>query len=275
MISSEKLIELYTAMVKCRLLAERASKLAHGVKLRRNLEAGVGREATIAGVALDLLPKDTVSTSSEDLASSCLRGSSLNRMLQNLGTNGNAAAGSKAIDRLSDALSAAKAHKAAKNGKVAVAFYDSSKSSQTQWRKKLTTASADRLPILFVCHSELSNAMSTADTINGNAPQALAFGVPLITVDGNDVVAVYRVASESIARARQGRGPTLIECLTYSCPDHRDGRREKNSQPPSQDPITIMENYLSAKRLFSTELKRKIESTFSRRLERATGLTGK
>lgn len=273
MISNEKLIELYTAMVKCRLLTERAASLVRGARLTRDLQAGIGREATIAGVALDLLPRDTISTSSRDLASSCGRGLPVAKILQGLSARDKGPA--HPTDQLREALSAAQAHKTANHGRVAVAFSQDGKPGQAKWRKSLAAASDGNLPLLFVCHGELVNGRGSASSpqaINARLPLALTFGVPSITVDANDVVAVYRVACESIARARQGRGPSLIECVPYAVasPHHT---RKQSGQPATQDPIVIMETYLEAKGLFRADLKRKIETGFGRRLDRATGLT--
>src|SRR5579863_9444761 len=61
MISGEKLIEIYAAMVKCRMLAKRTALLKRQGRLADDLEAGVGREAAVAGLTVDLLPGDTLS----------------------------------------------------------------------------------------------------------------------------------------------------------------------------------------------------------------------
>ncbi len=74
------------------------------------------------------------------------------------------------------------------------------------------------LPIVFVCQNNMwaeSVSLKLQTKVQDIALKAQAYGFPGITVDGNDVVAVYRVASEAIARARKGAGPTLIECKTY------------------------------------------------------------
>jgi pyruvate dehydrogenase E1 component alpha subunit len=72
-------------------------------------------------------------------------------------------------------------------------------------------------------------------------------------VDGNDVVAVYRVATESIAHARKGNGPTLIECMIERSKAH--------------DPIRKMERYLKRKGLFSREMKFEVINGFTKHLD--------
>jgi TPP-dependent pyruvate/acetoin dehydrogenase alpha subunit len=78
--------------------------------------------------------------------------------------------------------------------------------------------------------------------------------VPIIPVDGSDVVAVYRVATESIAHARKGNGPTLIDCVAYRLEGQRRAKRE--------DPLGKMETYLAGKGLFDCNLKSKISIEF-------------
>jgi TPP-dependent pyruvate/acetoin dehydrogenase alpha subunit len=104
------------------------------------------------------------------------------------------------------------------------------------------------LPILFVCQTSVSNS-----------PESLTsrdYGFPCIPVDGSDVVAVYRVATEAITHARKGNGATLIECVP--CP---------SADRSEIDPILKMEAYLTRKGLFSEGLKREVADSFSRELD--------
>ena len=108
-------------------------------------------------------------------------------------------------------------------------------------------AGTNRLPILFVCQAGLSDGPES--------PKGRDFGFPGIPVDGSDVVAVYRVATEAITHARKGNGATLIECLTTCSGDDAE-----------TDPILKMEAYLSRKGLFSEKLKRDVAAGFGREL---------
>jgi pyruvate dehydrogenase E1 component alpha subunit len=119
------------------------------------------------------------------------------------------------------------------------------------------------------------------------AAKAELCGFPAIAVDGNDVVAVYRVATESIARARRGGGPTLITCkiCTESKPGALRGHsgadpvnshtREAAELWKAGDPIHKMELYLTQKGLFREEWKREIVAAFSRELNAAIEATQK
>ncbi|MGA3136616.1 MAG: thiamine pyrophosphate-dependent enzyme [Terracidiphilus sp.] len=109
---------------------------------------------------------------------------------------------------------------------------------------------------------------STRILFNNNA-------FPAITVDGNDIVAVYRVASEAIAHARKGNGPTLIECQTGRSDGHSEIGSGKFRDPAeverwkAGDPILKMEKYLIRKGLFSEEFKKQIAGEFSKELNAA------
>ena len=104
----------------------------------------------------------------------------------------------------------------------------------------------------------------------GGGHKTQAWGVPAITVDGNDAVAVYRVASESIARARLGRGPTLIECGVYPLHGPAGNHRKNGRRLEAHDPISAMEIHLARKGLFSERLKRQTVAGFRRELDAAT-----
>jgi TPP-dependent pyruvate/acetoin dehydrogenase alpha subunit len=103
--------------------------------------------------------------------------------------------------------------------------------------------------------------------------------VPAISVDGNDAVAIYRVASESISRARQGRGPTLIDCQSFRIfgssrvplpkanPSSGNGRSVVIPAGMNDDPITNMEQYLSRKGLFREEHRTSVAEAFGRELD--------
>jgi pyruvate dehydrogenase E1 component alpha subunit len=111
--------------------------------------------------------------------------------------------------------------------------------------------------------------------------KAQSYGIPGITVDGNDVVAVYRVAQEAIARARRGQGPTLIEAKTYRWYGHSEIDPAKYRDPAeverwkAKDPIAGMEKYLIAKGLFSAAWKQEIVDGFNEELDAAIAIAEK
>jgi TPP-dependent pyruvate/acetoin dehydrogenase alpha subunit len=248
-ISNEKLLQLYAAMVKCRALEERVQILFPRSKLTGKRGA-VSQEAVAVGVALDLLPEDTVAASPGNLIVNLIwneiQGEPLDKLFARL--NARATRPSPAA-QFKLATVAAQANKAAKNGKIALAF----SSNGSGFSPEALKAAGDRqLPIFFVRQTRLPAKPPRGKKQAGATEIS---GIPVIPVDGNDVVAVYRVATEAITHARKGNGPTLIDCIF--------------EPSEARDPLLRTESYLTRKGLFSEEGKRQVAAAFKRELDDA------
>lgn len=113
--------------------------------------------------------------------------------------------------------------------KVGVAFFGDGAVANGAFHEGINLATNWQLPVLFVCENNLyATEVAFVDTTRNPqvANRAAAYGLPGIAVDGNDVAEVYAVAGEAITRARQGGGPTLIECKTYRTRPHAEGMRD-------------------------------------------------
>ena len=109
---------------------------------------------------------------------------------------------------------------------VAVAFFGDGAVNNGAFHEGLNMAGIWKLPVLFVCENnqfatEVPFSYSAGNP--GVAQRGASYGMPGVEVDGNDVAAVARVASEAVQRARAGGGPTLIECKTYRTRPHAEG----------------------------------------------------
>ena len=210
LISNRKLLTLYAAMVECRRIAEGVRKRS-GSKVAGSL---LGQEAAAVGAAIDLLAQDTVSAA--HWPEEALK--TINPFVSNSSS-------------ASPAASAARADREGR--KITMLFSSSKQVAQPSWLRALTLAAEHNLPILFVSitpQTAASNPLAT-ETI---PTKRRRYAFPSISVDGHDVVAVYRVASEAITHARKGHGPTLIDCRTTG----------------SGDSIENMRKYLSGKGLY-------------------------
>jgi TPP-dependent pyruvate/acetoin dehydrogenase alpha subunit len=266
LISDDKLREMYTAMLRCRMLQERAAQLA--TRSRRNglRPTAIGHEAATVGVAIDLLPGDIIAAAHGDLLSGFLKGAPLSAALHPplaASSNGHAPLplippASTAEAQLSIATGAAFAAKIRHNGSITIAFAGNLSAPAVLWRNTLAFAAAHKLPIIYVVQSDPSQDLSQI---------ALDCGLAGIPVDGADVVAVYRVAYETITRMRRGNGPTLIECRQ---PDTSPANKAHHSR----DPIQNMESYLTGKGLFTEKWKQQIVSAFGRELDAAAKSAG-
>lgn len=157
------------------------------------------------------------------------------------------------------------------SGQVAVAFFSEGASNQGTLHEALNLAALWNLPVLFVCENNLY-AATTFSTIALATPdvadRACGFGVPGIIVDGQDVLAVYDVAARAVARARAGRGPTLIECKTYRFHAHCGPAGRPHNNPAElqrwlrRDPIALFERRLRAEHAMTAaaqeELRREV-----------------
>jgi TPP-dependent pyruvate/acetoin dehydrogenase alpha subunit len=109
------------------------------------------------------------------------------------------------------------------DGKVSVAFFGDGAADQGAFHESLNFAALKKLPVLFVCEN---NYYATNSPLSARQPhpdiyrRAAGYGIPGVSLDGNDVLAVYQAAQEAVHRARRGDGPTLLECKTYRWKGH-------------------------------------------------------
>lgn len=269
LIPHQKLLDIYAAMVRCSLLEERIRRLTKRRKQQANTGPTASRIAPTASLLVDLLANDIILPSHGDRTAPFLKGVPLKRMMAAaLAPSADAAASfadhrhfvfspaQDAATQFAVAGGLALACKASRQKQVVIAFAESPQGDSGAWKAALQFAGAHNLPVLFVCHASADTAAPPADSAQ--------LGLPVIPVDANDAVAVYRVAYESIARARLGRGPTLIECLLDS--PHSPGATAPES------PLEIMEKYLERKGLFRKTYKAKVIAQFLRKLDAATAV---
>jgi len=121
------------------------------------------------------------------------------------------------------AVGAGLSAKLRKTEQVVACFFGEGASNQGTFHESINMASTWKLPVIFVCENNLyamGTRQSRVMTIENIADRAVAYGIPGIVVDGNDVLAVYETAQRAVERARKGEGPTLVECKTYRHKGH-------------------------------------------------------
>jgi TPP-dependent pyruvate/acetoin dehydrogenase alpha subunit len=250
LISDEKLIEIYSTMLRCRMIEKQIGAAAP--------------IAAVAGVAIDLLPSDTLAPSQGALIPCYVKGLSLAALLSihagvtpaprpNYAALGLVPPSFTFARQLERSLLTAAADRSKKSKRIAVIFCGGGTAGSSELATAMKQAGKKKLPMLFVRESGIEEEDAEAWTRK--------FGFPAITVDGDDAVAVYRVATESIAHARRGNGPTLIDCKTWP-----HGKGKRSGRGSGSDPIGNMEAYLTRKGLFSKKLKSSIVANFRREL---------
>ena len=161
-----------------------------------------------------------------------------------LGANGIAGGG------LPIAVGAGLAAKWRGTKKVAVCFFGDDSSNNGTFHESLNLASLHKLPVIFVCENNLygiSVAQSKHMSIKDVAARAGGYAMPGFIVDGNDVKDVYQVASEAIKRAREGEGPTLIECKTYRWRGHHEGDPNQGGRYRTKEEIRVWKGKMPLK----------------------------
>jgi acetoin:2,6-dichlorophenolindophenol oxidoreductase subunit alpha len=285
LISNERLIRLYEVMLKCRMLEKRIRTQAKRNGIVQRLSAW-GKEGTLVGMLAGLNSQDAVDSTQQrflvEFIQSAFAGHTpLKKILDAASTANGGAGAHPGTEQLGSLIEAARASKAKKNGGIAAAFSFDEPDSHCRWQEALDLAGAQGLPILFVRQRGVLRTSPNSKSKPAKraiSPPMGARCVPAILVDGSDVVAVYRVASEAMTRARKGQGPTLIECVPFQLAGRvkngpaKPSRVKKSRRPASSDPIVNMEAYLTHKGLFTSKLRSKIVRDFTQELDTAAGI---
>lgn len=240
--SKRMLLDLYRRMVRIRCFEEAGGKLMEEGKIPGALHLYVGQEAVAAGVMGHLSDKDQITSTHRGHGHLIAKGGEFDRMfaelfgkstgyckgkggsmhisnmkLGMLGANGIVGGG------LPIAVGAAFSNRYLGTRQVAVAFFGDGASNEGSFHEAANMAGLYRLPVVFVCENNgygEYTAQSRHQAIVDVADRAVGYGMPGITVDGMDVMAVYEAAGIAVERARNGEGPTLLECKTYRFFDH-------------------------------------------------------
>jgi TPP-dependent pyruvate/acetoin dehydrogenase alpha subunit len=274
LIPNQKLLAIYALMLKSRLLAERQSSQGNELDFEQTL----GHEASVAGVAIDLNPEDIVLTAQGSLLPAFIKGVPLDSIFPSVRPLDLPAwhvlvGSAETADLLHRATRVALDGKVRSIDQIVAVFCHPhahpDAHNDESWQETMTFAAEMNLPILFVS----LEATGSDRTVGANGHiKDKAFGVPAISVDGNDAVAVYRVASESISRARLGRGPTLIDCRCFGLAGSTGEKPADFTEADAaakDDPIVNLERYLSRKGLFSAAYKLAVSSAFTAELDAA------
>lgn len=161
---------------------------------------------------------------------------------------------------------------------IVMGFFGDGAANQGSFHEALNMAAIWSLPVVYVCeNNQYGMSMSTtrAFKIEHIAQRAASYGMPGVTVDGNDVLAVYDAASEAVSRARAGDGPTLVECLTYRWKGHSKSdqelyrTKEEIETWKNRDPIRRFRVLLVDEGVISREEDAEIEEAATRIIDEA------
>ena len=291
-IDAATLVKLYRTMLLGRRLDERL------LQLQRQGRIGTfppisGQEAAQVGAAAVLRPEDWLVPSFRETAAELWRGRSLENII--IGNNGFNEAGRlpensrtfpiaiPVASQIPHAVGLAWAAKYRRTDEVVMVFFGDGATSEGDFHEAMNFAAVYDAPLVFVCqnnHWAISIPVSRQTRAGTIAQKAVAYGMPGIRVDGNDVLAVYAAAQAAVQRARAGKGPTLIECATYRLLMHTtadDPKRYRSDEEVAawqqRDPLRRFETYLLDKAVATAEkiegLRAEIDDEIQRAVEGA------
>ncbi|HSF06134.1 MAG TPA: pyruvate dehydrogenase (acetyl-transferring) E1 component subunit alpha [Methylomirabilota bacterium] len=286
-IPPDRLQELYRAMVLGRRLDERM------VRLQRQGRIGTfapikGQEASQLGSAFALRRTDWMVPSFRETAAMVWRGWPIDKLL--LFFSGYMEGGQPAPDQhdlpvtipvatqLPHAVGLAYAAQYRGDDVVVMTFFGDGATSEGDFHEALNFAGVWHVPIVFVCQNNqwaISVPLKKQTHSRTLAQKALAYGLPGIQVDGNDVLAVYAASQEAVARARAGDGPTLIECVTYRLGMHTTAddptkyrSEEEVKEWERKDPLTRFAEYLKKRNLWREDLEAQVDEEITAAIQR-------
>lgn len=162
---------------------------------------------------------------------------------------------------------------------VVMTFFGDGATSEGDVHEALNLAALRSLPVVFVCQNNqwaISTPVAGQTTSATLAQKAVAYGMPGLRVDGNDILATRVAAAEAVARARAGDGPTFVECVTYRLAVHTTAddpsvyRDEDDvEQWRGRDPIDRLRTYMTGRDLATDDDFEQLESSVSEQIAEA------
>lgn len=253
-----------------RLFEEAVDSLFARGLMHGTMHLSIGQEASAIGACAALRSSDFITSTHRGHGHCIGKGADLTRMMAellakqtgycrgrggsmhiadaatgNLGANGIVAGG------IPIAAGAALAQKMQNKDHVVMCFFGDGATNEGAFHEAVNLAAIWQLPVVFVCENNkygMSFSTEKSMAIDNISERGAAYGIPGVTVEGNDADAVYRACQEAVDRARSGNGPTLVESVTYRWKGHSKSdknlyrTKEEIEEWRAKDPIVQFEN---------------------------------
>jgi len=234
--------ELLRQMYSIRAFEEKAEELYALAKVHGTMHLSIGMEASAVGSVAALRHDDLILSTHRGHGHCIAKGVDLNRMMAefmgketgycrgrggsmhiadiqggNLGANGVVAGG------IPIAVGVGLSLRMQKRAQIVLCFFGDGAANTGPFHEALNMAAIWRLPVVYVCENNqyaMSFPVRKAFAIHRISDRAAGYGMPGVTVDGNDVLAVYHAVGQAVRRARGGDGPALVENVTYRWSGH-------------------------------------------------------
>lgn len=229
-------------MYTIRAFEEKAEQLYMLGKVHGTMHLSIGMEASAVGAIAALRPDDLILSTHRGHGHCIAKGADLNLMMAefmgketgycrgrggsmhiadvkggNLGANGVVGGG------LATAMGIGLGLKLQKRDQICLCFFGDGAANLGSFHESLNMTAIWHLPVVYVCENNqyaMSFPVKKAFAIERISDRAAAYGMPGVTVDGNDLLAVYEAVSRAVVRAHAGEGPSLIEAITYRWRGH-------------------------------------------------------
>ena len=301
-VPTDVLRKMYATMVKIRVFEEKVAELLLPPKkeLITPCHLYIGQEAVATGVCSALKKDDYAFSTHRSHGHFIAKGGNIRTLMAELyckktgcskGKGGSMHVASSEIGLLGSsaivggtipiAVGAALAFSMQQKDAVSVVFFGDGAASEGIFYESLNFASLKKAPVIFVCENNLycTHLPVSACLADTNIyKKSESFGIPGIRVDGNNVMEVYKVAKTAVEDARCGKGPTLIECMTYRWRGHvgpyddlDKGLRSKEELDywMNRCPIKMLERFLLEHDIMSKLEMDQIRKTISEEVEEA------
>jgi len=287
-IETEVLTRLYRTMLLTRRFDERMLNLQRQGRIG-TFAPVTGQEAAHLGAVAPLRPSDWVVPAFRETGADLWRGRRLESILVYFNGYNEGGAIPAELNNLPisvpvgsqipHAVGIAWGMKYRGTDDVTLVFFGDGATSQGDFHEGLNFGAVFDAPVIFVCQNNqwaISIPLSAQTRSRTLAQKALAYGMPGIQVDGNDILAVYAASAEAVARARAGRGPTLIECVTYRLSMHTtadDPSRYRSEEDveawKKRDPLLRFKRYLEQKKAVSRGFFDEVETAIQDEIQAA------
>ena len=299
-IPAKTLRMMYETMQRIRKFEERVAELVSKKEIICPCHLYIGEEAVATGVCSSLRKDDYVFSTHRSHGHYLAKGGDIKALMAELycratgcskGRGGSmhlaspdvGLPGSSAIvaGTIPLAVGVALAFSLQKRDSVSVAFFGDGAANEGTFYESLNFAALKKLPVIFVCennfystHMHISACLADTDIYK----KAEAFKIPSIRVDGNNIIEVFNVAKKAIEDARSGKGPTLIECMTYRWRGHVGPSYDLNKGLRSKEeldywmnrcPIKALEEFLLKYDFVSESEKSNIYESIEEEIEEA------
>ncbi|MBM4339327.1 MAG: thiamine pyrophosphate-dependent dehydrogenase E1 component subunit alpha [Deltaproteobacteria bacterium] len=293
-------LKLYERMLTIRMFEEKAIELFEHNLIRGNVHPCIGQEAVSAGVCATLRRDDYMLNTHRGHGNCIAKGADLKRMMAellgketgycrgkggsmhiadfeggNLGANGIVGGG------IPIAVGAGISVQNRGTDQVVVCFFGDGATNQGTFHESLNLAALWKLPVVFICENNqygLSTPVREAVSIFRISDRAIAYGIPGVSLDGNDVIEVYTKTVEAVERARAGEGPALLDCVTYRFFGHFTGdpgrginyrSKEEMNQWLDRCPVKQFKEQLFREKIVTEETGKAIEAKVRASIEEA------